>query len=80
MESRTLSNTVPNAPEEFSFAPAGRLRLLPSVTFASRAAALTSAALPVAMLAASVIAGGAEASADSVTILETTCCPGGTLH
>lgn len=70
-----MSHTVPNAPEEFPANPAGAMRLLPSVSFATRAAALTSVALPVAMLAASVIAGGPGASADGVTVMGTTCCP-----
>jgi hypothetical protein len=74
-ESGTLSHTVPNAPEEFPANPAGSLRLLPSVSFATRAAALTSVALPVAMLAASVLAAGPAAAADGVTVMGTTCCP-----
>jgi hypothetical protein len=70
-----LSHTVPNAPEEFIADPAGSMRLLPSVRFATRAAALTSVALPVAMLAASVIAAAPAAGTDDVTIMGTTCCP-----
>lgn len=56
-------------------APAGRLRLLPSVTFGARAAALARVALPVAMVTAGLVAGGPAAAAESLVTMDTTCCP-----
>ncbi|TDV49922.1 hypothetical protein [Actinophytocola oryzae] len=56
-------------------APAGRMRLLPSVTFGVRAAALARVALPVAMVTASLVAGGPAAGAESYFTMDTTCCP-----
>ncbi|OLF04814.1 hypothetical protein BLA60_38860 [Actinophytocola xinjiangensis] len=53
----------------------GRLRLLPSVTFGLNTAVLTRAALPVAMVAAGLLAGGPAAGAESLVVLDTTCCP-----
>jgi len=53
----------------------GRLRLLPSVTFGLNAAVLTRAALPVAMVAAGLLAGGPAAGAESLVTMDTTCCP-----
>lgn len=55
--------------------PVGRLRLLPSVTFGVRASALARAALPVAMVTASLVAGGPAAGAESLVTMDTTCCP-----
>ena len=72
-----MSNQIPSSPEEFADEPAGRLRLLPSVDFASRTAALARVALPVAMLAASLAAGAPGSGAEDVTVLNTTCCPPG---
>ncbi|MEV4313120.1 hypothetical protein [Actinocrispum sp. NPDC049592] len=65
-----MSNTIPNAPEQFD--PAGSMRLFPTVSFATRAAALSMVGLPVAILAASVLAGTPDAVADT---LGSTCCP-----
>ncbi|WP_436497763.1 hypothetical protein [Actinokineospora sp. HUAS TT18] len=55
--------------------PVGRLRLFPSVTFGLRAAALTSVALPIGLMAASLVAGSPAAGAEDATIMGTTCCP-----
>jgi len=54
----------------------GPMRLLPSVTFGLRVAALSAAALPVSLLAANLIA-GAPASLGPDSTLGTTCCPPG---
>jgi hypothetical protein len=57
-------------------APVGRLRLFPSVTFGVRAAALSGIALPIALLAAGVVAGGPAHIADGGDWpMGTTCCP-----
>jgi len=74
-ESRSVSNQIPSSPEDFTDAPAGRMRLLPTTDFAARAAALTTVALPVAMLAASLTAGVPASGAEDVTAFNTTCCP-----
>ena len=55
--------------------PVGRLRLLPAVTFGLRAAALSRVALPVAMVAASLVAGSPSAGAENFVPMDTTCCP-----
>ena len=65
---------IPSAPQDFSFAPAGPLRLLPTVSFATRAAALAGAALPVAMLA-TLINKGQPTGIEHAAALNTTCCP-----
>ncbi|OLR93071.1 hypothetical protein [Actinokineospora bangkokensis] len=70
-----MSTSIPNNPQDFSFEPAGALRLLPSVSFATRAAALAGAALPVAMLAAAVVGKGQTTGVEHVAALNTTCCP-----
>lgn len=56
-------------------APVGKLRLLPSVTFGVRAAALSGIALPIAMLAAGVVAGPAHLADSGAWAMGTTCCP-----
>lgn len=56
-------------------APVGRLRLLPSVTFGVRAAALARVALPVVMVTAGLVAGSPAAGAENLVTLDTTCCP-----
>lgn len=56
-------------------APVGKLRLFPSVKFGVRAAALSGIALPIAMLAAGVVAGGPATLADGGWPMGTTCCP-----
>ncbi|MCT2585457.1 hypothetical protein [Actinophytocola gossypii] len=71
-----MPNQIPASPEEFD-EPAGRMRLLPTTEFAARAAALTTVALPVAMLAASLTAGVPASGAEDVTAFNTTCCPPG---
>lgn len=66
---------VDTAAEAGADAPVGRLRLLPSVTFGVRAAALARVTLPVAMVAAGLIAGGPAAGAETMVTMDTTCCP-----
>jgi hypothetical protein len=56
--------------------PAGRMRLLPTVTFAVRASALARVALPVALVTAGLVAGGPAAGAENLITMDTTCCPG----
>lgn len=56
--------------------PVGRMRLMPSVAFGRRAAALTRVALPVAVLATGFAANGPIGVADAVA-MGTTCCPAG---
>jgi hypothetical protein len=53
----------------------GRMRLLPSVTFGVRAAALARVALPLAMVTAGLVAGGPAAGAENLVTMDTTCCP-----
>jgi len=55
--------------------PAGRMRLLPTVTFGLRASALARVALPVAMVTAAIVAGGPAAGAENLVTMDTTCCP-----
>lgn len=68
-------NETATATEAETDAPVGRLRLLPSVTFGVRAAALARVALPVAMVTAGLVAGSPAAGAEHLVILDTTCCP-----
>ena len=57
-------------------APVGRMRLLPSVSFGTRAAALARVALPVALVTAGMVGGGqASAGAENLVTMDTTCCP-----
>lgn len=70
-----MSIDTPRTTDEFSDAPAGRMRLLPSVAFAGRASALTRVALPVAMLAAGIVASVSGVSGQESGLLHTTCCP-----
>lgn len=56
-------------------APVGKLRLLPSVTFGVRAAALSGIALPIAVLAAGVAAGPMALADSGAMVMGTTCCP-----
>jgi len=70
-----VPNDIPSSPADFTDEPAGRMRLLPSVAFAGRAAALTRVALPVAMLAASLASGTTGTGAEDVSLFGTTCCP-----
>ncbi|GGN45987.1 hypothetical protein FHR83_008440 [Actinoplanes campanulatus] len=53
----------------------GRMRLLPSVNFGVRAAALAQIALPVAVVTAGIAAAVQGAGAENLVILETSCCP-----
>jgi hypothetical protein len=55
--------------------PAGRMRLLPTVTFAVRASALARVALPLALVTAGLVAGGPAAGAENLVTMDTTCCP-----
>jgi hypothetical protein len=70
-----MSNHDPIADTDDTGGAVGRMRLLPSVTFGVRAAALTRAALPIAMVAAGLIAGGPAAGAENLVTMDTTCCP-----
>jgi hypothetical protein len=72
IQNQTVAGTTAEAGTE---APAGRLRLLPSVTFGVRAAALARVALPVAMVTAGLVAGGPVAGAENLVTMDTTCCP-----
>jgi len=58
-------------------APVGRMRLLPTVVFGVRAAALARVALPVAVLTAGMVAGGPAAGVENLVTMDTTCCPPG---
>ncbi|WP_198943078.1 hypothetical protein [Actinophytocola xanthii] len=70
-----MSHEIPGSPAEFT-EPVGPMRLLPSVDFAGRTAALSRVALPVAMLAASLAAAAPGSGGEDVTLLNgTTCCP-----
>lgn len=53
----------------------GRLRLLPSVTFGVRAAALAQIALPVAVVTAGIAAAVHGTGAENLVTMETSCCP-----
>jgi hypothetical protein len=53
----------------------GRLRLLPSVNFGARAAALAQIALPVAVVTAGIAAAVNGAGAENLLTMETSCCP-----
>ncbi|CRK57308.1 hypothetical protein [Alloactinosynnema sp. L-07] len=55
--------------------PVGKLRLFPSVVFGVRAAALTRVALPIGLMAASLVGGSPVAGAEDANIMGTTCCP-----
>ncbi len=79
-----MSDTVNGTPAEITAAeitaaeqadgPLGRMRLMPSLSFGLRAAALSGVALPVVVLATSLSANGVAGVADAVA-LGTTCCP-----
>jgi hypothetical protein len=73
-QNETVAATSAEAEVETE-APVGRLRLLPSVTFGVRAAALARVALPVVMVAAGLVAGSPGAGAENLVTLDTTCCP-----
>ncbi|GID32392.1 hypothetical protein [Paractinoplanes brasiliensis] len=53
----------------------GRLRLLPSVSFGTRAAALAQIALPVAVVTAGITAAVHGMGAENLVAIETSCCP-----
>lgn len=71
-----IVNETPAVEIDPADGPVGRMRLLPSVSFGLRAAALTSVALPVVVLATSLSVNGVAGVADAVA-LGTTCCPAG---
>ncbi len=55
--------------------PVGAMRLLPSISFGVRAAALSRVALPVAMIAAAVVAGDPATGQQNLVTMDTSCCP-----
>ncbi len=75
MSRNQTDNTPEMGAEATSDAPAGRMRLLPTVVFGVRASALARVALPVAVLTAGLVAGGPAAAADGLGTMDITCCP-----